>query len=352
MLVKKHFEETILPHINIESRQTISTRTARRWMHTMGFRFQRYQKGVYIDGHERPDVVTYREKFLQEVANLDHLMSKWLDTNCKVRTFPTLIGEEKEHVWITHDESVFHTYDGPRTVWGLEGEHPLRKKGQGQGVHVSDFLTETIGPLKDDLEEARVTMILGANRDGYWNNTKLIEQVEHAINIFERTHPDCIGVFAFDNATSHTAFAEDALVASKMNLNPGGSVPKMHDTLWNGQRQSMIIENDYIVYDKKTKKNINLRSQPKGIQWILTERGLWYDGMVLDCNACKNKESDPNIIDCCARRLIANQPDFLAECGRIQHIIEMRGHKVINQFDLIYFFYIKKKIYFLGYILS
>ncbi|CAI2193677.1 5333_t:CDS:1, partial [Funneliformis geosporum] len=48
---------------------------------------------------------------------------------------------------------------------------------------------------------------------------------EKAIPIFEELHPDDISVFAFDNATSHVAYAEDAedaLITSRMNLKPGG----------------------------------------------------------------------------------------------------------------------------------
>ena len=91
----------------------------------------------------------------------------------------------------------------------------------------------------------------------------------------------------------------------------------------------MVIEQDYFVYNKKTRSNVNLRGQPKGIQWILSERGLWQDEMALDCVLCKRKETDPNIVNCCARRLMANQPDFLAQRGRVQEEIESHGHKII-----------------------
>ncbi|CAJ0752739.1 16820_t:CDS:2, partial [Entrophospora sp. SA101] len=238
-----------------------------------------------------------------------------LHIECKIRTLPTLELGEKEHVWIIHDESTFHTYNGPCAVWGPQEEQPLRKKGLSQGIHVSGFLTETIGPLKDDTGEARVTMVLGANRDGYWND------------IFERTHPGFIGIWAFDNATSHTAYASNALLASKMNKGPGGSVLKTRDTIWDGQRQSMVIEHDFFVLDKKPNKSINLLGEPKGIEWVLKERGLWQENMVLDCQACSKKEPNPDNIGCCARRLIANQPDFLAQKGLIQQEIESRGHK-------------------------
>lgn len=81
---------------------------------------------------------------------------------------------------------------------------------------------------------------------------------------FRATHPECIGVFAFDNATSHKAFSEDALVASKMNLGPGGSAPKMQETVWSGGRQSMIIENDHIIYNNKKKTYVNFREESSG----------------------------------------------------------------------------------------
>ncbi|CAG8811727.1 24145_t:CDS:2, partial [Cetraspora pellucida] len=245
-------------------------------------------KGLYADGHERPDVIEYCQTFLLE-----------------------------EHIWVTHNKTTFYVYNRPHSVWGSEGEQPLRKKRLGAAMHISDFLTETIGSLKDDQEEARVMM----------NSEKLLEQVKWVVNIFEQTHLGCVGVFAFDNIISHKAFSENALVASKMNLGPGGLAPKMHETMWNSSRQSMIIENDHFIYDKKKKTYVNLHGQPKGIQWVLNERGLCQDGMMLECISCKKKEADSNIIDCCMHRLMANQPDFFEQCSQIQQEIESCGHK-------------------------
>jgi hypothetical protein len=34
----------------------------------MGFEFKQFKKGVYVDGHERPDVIAYRSKFLEQMA--------------------------------------------------------------------------------------------------------------------------------------------------------------------------------------------------------------------------------------------------------------------------------------------
>ncbi|CAJ0645937.1 7906_t:CDS:2, partial [Entrophospora sp. SA101] len=107
-------------------------------------------------------------------------------------------------------------------------------------------------------------LITGSNYDGWWTTEKLKNQViDKAIPIFEATHQDCIALFAFDNATSHAAFANDALVASKMNWNDGGSQPKMRDTAFNGAEQKMVYPNGI----------------QKGMKTILMERGLFKEGL-------------------------------------------------------------------------
>src|SRR3954454_6251458 len=90
----------------------------------------------------------------------------------------------------------------------------------------------------------------------------------------------------------------------------------------------MVIEQDFFITNKKTNQQINLRGEPKGIEWILKERNLWQNNLMLDCQACQKKEFNPNIINCCARRLLGNQIDFLEQKGLIQQEIESRGHKV------------------------
>ena len=184
-LVKQYLEEKVLPDLGFNTPQTISIQTARRWMHHFGFMYKRYQKGIYVDGHERPDVVTYRNEFLEQVAEFEPLMPKWLDKECKMRTLPELHSGQTPHILVTHDESTFQAYDEMRAFWRPDGEQPLRKKGMSAGLHVSDFLTEKIGRLRDDEGEARVIMALGANRDGYWNGEKLLNQVRRAVVIFE-----------------------------------------------------------------------------------------------------------------------------------------------------------------------
>jgi len=48
----------------------------------------------------------------------------------------------KEHIPVFQDESIFHTNEHRHTVWVPEGQQPLCKKGNGQSIHVSDFITQ------------------------------------------------------------------------------------------------------------------------------------------------------------------------------------------------------------------
>jgi hypothetical protein len=102
--------------------------------------------------------------------------------------YPDLSCGESLHVLVTHDESLFHTNDGRKSGWGPDSEQPLRKKGQGRAIHVSEFLCETLGRLKlsdeqaavignDFPMEARVITHPGKNHDGFWNIEQLVKQV-------------------------------------------------------------------------------------------------------------------------------------------------------------------------------
>jgi hypothetical protein len=57
----------------------------------------------------------------------------------------------------------------------------------------------------------------------------LFEQLKRAVPIFKKAFLNCCGVWLFDNATNHGTFAEDALVASRIQMKPGGKQPKMRD---------------------------------------------------------------------------------------------------------------------------
>jgi hypothetical protein len=59
----------------------------------------------------------------------------------EMEPLPTVLAK-KEHIPVYQDESIFHTSESRRRAWLKDGQQPLKKKGNGQAIHVSDFITE------------------------------------------------------------------------------------------------------------------------------------------------------------------------------------------------------------------
>lgn len=100
-----------------------------------------------------------------------------------------------------------------------------------------------------------------------------------------------------------------------MNFRPGGAQPRMRDGWYikNGQKvvQEMNFPADHSQYP----------NQPKGMKIVLTERGLWRNGLPMKCKGgCKDSATD-----CCATCILEHQPDFSAQRSRVQEIIEAEG---------------------------
>ena len=58
----------------------------------------------------------------------------------------------------------------------------------------------------------------------YWGkkHDKFLEQVDNAIDVFEKKFPVAQALFLFDNAPSHRKCSDDSLSAEHMNVRPGG----------------------------------------------------------------------------------------------------------------------------------
>ena len=60
---------------------------------------------------------------------------------------PTLGPGEKEHILLPQDECIVSTNDGPRKQWLQGNKQPLKKKGNGHAIHISDWISERTGHL-------------------------------------------------------------------------------------------------------------------------------------------------------------------------------------------------------------
>jgi hypothetical protein len=60
--LKKYLELELFPRIQYRAvGKGVTLETARQFLHKEGFRFTEHKKSLYYDGHERPDVVEYRQ---------------------------------------------------------------------------------------------------------------------------------------------------------------------------------------------------------------------------------------------------------------------------------------------------
>ena len=175
-------------------------------------------------------------------------------------------------------------------------------------------------------------MIIPSGGDTWWTGDRLLAQViDKAIPDFEAQFPGCQAVVAFDNSPDHLKYAEDALRVSEMNLEPGGINKKtMRNTFVLDSRE---LNGGYIQL-------MTLPSGiPKGLRLVLIERGLWPNNQTNFRTQCsvptkngKGTKSNPQCLqggNCCARALLASQPDFKAQKPQLQEAIEQAGHLVI-----------------------
>lgn len=205
-----------------------------------------------------------------------------------------------------------------------EGEQPLRKKGRGRLIHVSDFICSETGRLvlQDQdgkiIRDARKIIFPGANGDPWWDTEQLIVQIKSAIEIFKAAHPCCQALFIFDQSSAHASLPPDALRAFDMNKSNGGKQRTQQDTVipqsnpdprYHGQPQSMVTSS----------------GEAKGLKQVLEERGFNISKLKAKCSPVCPFESQ----NCCLARLLSQQEDFVNQASMLETLIKAAGHECI-----------------------
>ena len=244
-------------------------------------------KGMYLDGHERADVTKYRKHFVDAMAVYEKYMDNYEtvkdgDGNVKLdeegRPMHKIVAApdcRKKLIWVTHDESCAKANDSKSRAYlqnqnaidGSKEGKPAMSKNEGASYMVSGFVcpchgfmrvtqsqvdsynqmvddanrivrpggeqlqrfntnaSVPVGYAKDDHPlEAWNWIKPGANRDGYWKNEHLVYQFENkVVHIFRILHPNCEGLFIFDNSANHHMMRSDARNALIMTLKDDGN---------------------------------------------------------------------------------------------------------------------------------
>jgi hypothetical protein len=296
--------------------------------------------GQYVDGHERYDVVYYRQRTM---ANLEVHARVWEDGLREMESAqPTASVSRKPVVFWYHDESTFYANDRRDVSWVHKDQTAKPKaKGEGASLMVADFVSADYGWLRspDGLESARKLFQAGAQRDGYFTNANIIQHAELAMDILEKHYPD---------ASTHTKRAEDALSARHMSKKPtqarypmwGVDVPvvdaagrQLYDEHRKLRKQRVCMGNAqypgssclqslyYNPHDGSGRTCVF-----KGMDRILAERGINTSALRAECPGFKCAEG---ATDCCTRRVIWNQPDFANVKSVLEDACDARGFKVV-----------------------
>ena len=296
--------------------KSIGSVTAWKLMKELGFEHSKITKG-FVDGHERADVTANRSQYITMMKDLEAAHKP--PPTCSDGMHPYPIGDSeapKSLVLIYHDESVFHSNDGRAYVWHEKGTAPLRPKDQGRGIMVTDFIDEHNGFLRlseCELEKrdhlglnippiAREVLHVGEDHDGYFTSDKFCLQVAKAAQIAEFKYPSdkYTVIFVFDQAKVHTAYDDDALIAHKMNVHPGGRAPKMWSSSLftiNGRPQSMTLPDGRL----------------KCLKMVLEERGVDTRGLTKD-----------KLIE-----ILQSHDDFRNEKNKVERLLNRFGHRAV-----------------------
>ena len=128
----------------------IHVRTARRWLHKLSWRYRQKKKGMYIDGHEREDVVEYRKGFVERWREYERCFVIYGNDGNMLSTPTGFPIPQNVRFLVTHDESTFYENDRRKMLWVNDKVKAVaEKKGEGQSIMVSEFLTSEWGRLKD-----------------------------------------------------------------------------------------------------------------------------------------------------------------------------------------------------------
>ncbi|EKM75371.1 hypothetical protein AGABI1DRAFT_132271 [Agaricus bisporus var. burnettii JB137-S8] len=339
-------------------KKTIAICTTQRWMKELEYRWERLTNGMYEDGHEREDVVLYRQNvFLPRFEAYNQLSDHFnKDGNIEMKSLPDNHNSHpstpKWVIWF-QDESTFYMNDRRKVRWkGKDEKNMPQPKGEGVSIMISDFVSAKYGWLQspDGNETARVIFKPGKNRGGYFTNDEVVAQTICAMKILQKYYSDERHVFIFDNATTHMKRRATAPSAQSMPLNmPREGVRRKGNwgvdvvvldehgkAVYNpdGSKKTRFQQMDNGVLSDGSPQSFYFEEGPhkgvfKGMKTILNERGIHTQGKRAQCPDFTSGCQKNNQADCCCRRILYNQPDFVSGKSRLEEECEQRGFPIL-----------------------
>ncbi|KIK51929.1 hypothetical protein GYMLUDRAFT_64529 [Collybiopsis luxurians FD-317 M1] len=239
-------------------------------------------------------------------------------------------------IWY-HNETIFYAHDRHHKTWHHKDSNlKLNAKGKGYTYDYFGFLVSPDG-------EDRACRIFkpGKNKDGYFTAEDIRAQANHAMDILTRWWPEYEYVFIYDNATTHLKWPDGSLSARKMPRGPSNTF-FAEATEFDANRRP-VYQSDGKLSKVKIRMGpaqfANGDSQDfyfpdghslaglfKGMDIILQEHGI--DTSNIKHATCKNFRCHAHATDCCVRRILFNQRDFVDVDSILETQCKERGFSV------------------------
>lgn len=108
----------------------MSLSTAQCWLHCEGFQYIRHKKGLYFDGHDWTDVISYwQDEFLPMMKLYQSRFVHYVvgDVSRELHSDPPNFVETRK-VLLAHDEMTAQANDARGKSWVFEDQHTLRRE--------------------------------------------------------------------------------------------------------------------------------------------------------------------------------------------------------------------------------
>jgi hypothetical protein len=97
------------------------------------------KKGIYKDGHERPDTVQNRIMYTAMINELKHRERTYKGVELQIEVQPET-NLDREVIRMYHDECIYASHEGALQLWVMDEKDGKYKKPRGEIVMASGFV--------------------------------------------------------------------------------------------------------------------------------------------------------------------------------------------------------------------
>ncbi len=310
---------------------------------------------MYIDGHERDDVVAYWNMFVHQWVEYETRFQIWDDNGnplpCPFNSCHLIL--------VTHDESTFFQNDERKTCWNHQDSRPAPKpKSEGQLLMVLDFLMAKWGCLCDDNRFFFLFFLIALSIDHPAERPTLCSdqgRIMMDTSMWRHSSPRSIvwltslraRQMALPRASScSTTHPVTWSMLMMPSLPPRWSKVRLLffffnifclidiswdlKHLWTHHPKGPCMRNGVNPLTGKWQSFYFPENHPshlgwfKGMEQIIHKCGLWPEaGLPVECAGPKHPEGQAS---CCCRHLLYSQPDFTSQKLMLQEHIESHSH--------------------------